>query len=70
MVKRSSLRAINGIGVSIEYIPETQSTFVFPLNHDFFTKDEQNTIAHTFKEEGNNVFHVCDLYIEYETVDI
>lgn len=68
--KRSSVRAINGIGVSIEYVPETQSTFVFPFDRTFFTKDEQNTITHVFKKEGNNVFHVCDLYIEYETVDI
>lgn len=65
-----AIRAIDGIGVSVEYVPETNSTFVFPLEHTFFTKDEMNIVAHTLREEGHRVFYECDLYVEYEDVDI
>lgn len=63
------IRAINGIGVCVEYVPETNSTFVFPLDHTFFTADEIKVVAHALREKGHHVFYERDLYIEYETVD-
>ena len=65
-----ALRAINGIAVSVEYVPETNSTFVFPFERTFFTSEEVSIVANALRKEGHHVFYERDLYIEYETVDV
>lgn len=67
---QSQTRVIGGVGVAVEYMDVTKSTYVFPFTKDRFTPDEIAVVAQTLRDEGFNVFHESDLYIQYESVDI